>query len=334
MNSSFGAGKKPRVKKIADMTGFSPATVSLVLNNKGTFSEETKHAIRQAYSELSHTLAASGAKQFVRLLIESTISVDTDSYNGEILRSIESECRLLGFEVALTFVRPEDDPQDWLENMAGLILIGGGSITDEMVSELRGCDIPLVLVDNYTHQGEELSIHSDHYGAGFLATEYLIQQGHRDIGFLSGPAKYKPLTDRYAGYCAALFQCGIPLKPEYIAPNRDLKYIKGYEEMKYLMQLPHRPSAVFAVSDRSAYGALQAMSELGIKLGDDVALIGCDNITGEETIARQVPTVHIPRMEIGQIAARFLQEAMKGNALRGKVVIPGRLMLPGEENSN
>jgi len=328
MNSNFGSSRKPGVKKIADMTGFSPATVSLVLNNKGTFSEETKHAIRQAYTELSHDLAVSEGKPFVRLLIEETVTVHNDSYNSEILRAIESECRLLGFEVMLNFVRPGDEPQSWLDNIAGLILIGGGLITDEIIQELRGYGVPMVLVDNYTHNGEELSVHSDHYGAGYLATEYLIRKGHTDIGFITGPAKYKPLIDRYAGYCAALMENGLPLSTDYITPNFDRKYVKGYYEMKYLLDLPHRPTAVFAVSDRSAFGAMQALQDAGLVPGRDIDLIGCDNITGDQEIARQIPTVHIPRAEVGQMAARFLQEAMKGNVLGGKVIIPGWLVLP------
>lgn len=330
MNTNFTANRKPGVKKIAEMTGFSPATVSLVLNNKGAFSEETKHIIRQAYTELSHDLAVSGGRPFIRLLIEEAISVQTDAYNGEIIRAIENECRLLGFEMVLTFVRAGDEPQEWLEDMAGFILLGGGLITDDVVKKLKGFDIPLVLVDNYTHQDEVLSVHSDHYGAGYLATQYLIGKGHKRIGFISGPTKYKPLVDRYAGYCAALMEHGVPLQAEYISPNFDRKYVKGYYEMKYLMELPERPSAVFAVSDRSAFGALQVLRETGLVLGDEVELIGCDDISGDQEIAGQIPTVHIPRTEVGQMAVRFLQEAMKGNTLCGKVVIPGRLVLPGD----
>ncbi len=328
MNTKFGPSRKPGVKKIADKTGFSPATVSLVLNNKGTFTEETKHAIRQAYTELSHDLAVSEGKPFVRLLIEETIAVHNDSYNGEILRAIENECRLLGFEVMLNFVRAGDEPLSWLENISGLILLGGGLITDEIVQELRGYAVPMVLVDNYTHTGDGLSVHSDHYGAGYLATEYLIRNGHTHIGFISGPAKYKPLIDRYAGYCAALRENGLTLVTDYITPNFDRKYIKGYYEMKYLLELPRRPTAVFAVSDRSAFGALQALQDAGLTPGREIELIGCDNISGDQEIKRRIPTVHIPRAEVGQMAARFLLEAMRGNELSGKVIIPGRLVLP------
>lgn len=154
-------------------------------------------------------------------------------------------------------------------------------------------------------------------------------KGHRRIGFISGPAKYKPLVDRYAGYCAVLMEHGLPIVPEYVSPNRDRRHIKGYLEMKYLMELPERPTAVFTVSDRSAFGALQALREMGISPGRDVGLIGCDNIKGHQKVADTIPTVHVPRAEVGQMAVRFLIEAMKGNTLTGKVVIPGRLVLPG-----
>lgn len=329
MNGRTDGRRKAGIKEIAEQTGFSPATVSLVLNNKGNFSEETKHAIRLAYAELSHEKAIAEGRPFIRLLIEETESLfDRDAYNSEIVHAIERECRLLGFEVVLTFVREDSDPADWPDNVAGLILIGGGSITDGMIGQLQETGIPLVLVDNYMHKGDALSVHSDHYGAGFLATEYLIRQGHRRIGFISGPTKYKPLVDRFAGYCAALMENGIPIVPELVAPNVDRKHVKGYEEMKYLLGLPVRPTAIFAVSDRSAFGALLAMQELGLRPGRDLTLIGCDNIRGEQEISGRIPTVHIPRAEVGEMAVRFLTEAIRGNLLRGKVVIPGRLVTP------
>jgi DNA-binding LacI/PurR family transcriptional regulator len=330
MNGKHESRRKPGIKEVAEMTGFSPATVSLVLNNKGSFSNETKQAIRQAYSELSHDLAINEGKRFIRLLIEQSDNLfESDPYNREIIQSIESECRLMGVEMVLTFVREGADVREWPEGMAGLILLGGGLITDDLVTKSKETGIPLVLVDNYTHKGDVLSVHSDHYGAGFLATEYLIGRGHTRIGFISGPAKYKPLVDRYAGYCSALMEYGLPLVPEFVSPNLDRKYIKGYYEMKYLLELKERPTGVFAVSDRSAFGAMQAIRDMGIEMGQEIDLIGCDNIRGNQEIADHVATVHVPRYEVGQMAVRFLIEAIKGNTLSGKVVIPGRLVVPG-----
>jgi len=252
----------------------------------------------------------------------------SDPYNREIIQAIEQECRRLGYEVVLTFVREQSVPQEWLDNVGGFIAIGGGLIRDELIEQLKQCQVPMVLVDNYTHKGNVLSVHSDHFGAGFLATQYLIDRGHRRIGFISGPAKYKPLVDRYAGYCAALMEHGLPLLPEYVSPNMDHRYVKGYGEMKYLMSLPERPTAVFAVSDRSAFGALQCLRDMKLEVNRDVDLIGCDNIRGNQEVAEQVPTIHVPRVEVGVMAVRFLVEAMKGNELNGKVVIPGHLVLP------
>jgi LacI family transcriptional regulator len=280
------------------------------------------------YAELSHAMAAAEGRNFVRLLIEERDLLANDPYNDEIIRAIEKECRTLGLEVMLSFVREQYETQTWLEGVSGLILVGGGLITDELILELKASGRPLVLVDNYTRHGDVLSVHSDHYGAGYLAAEYLIRQGHKKIGFIRGPAKYKPLIDRYAGYCAALAAYGLPLVPEYAPPNIDRPFLKGYEEMKALMALDDRPTAVFAVSDRAAFGAVRALNDLGLRPGVDIALIGCDNVRRDQEYVPDLPTVHIPRAEVGQMAARFLLEAIKGNALTGKVVIPGRLIVP------
>jgi DNA-binding LacI/PurR family transcriptional regulator len=331
MNEKNENRKKPSIKEIADRTGFSPATVSLVLNRKGSFSDETKHLIRQAYAELSHDRALAEGRLFIRVLIEQYASFENDPYYSEIIQGIEKECSLLGYEMVLTFVREGYDSRAWLNQVGGLIALGGGLITDALVGELRQSEIPLVLVDNYTYKGDVLSVHSDHYGAGFLATEYLIGRGHRRIGFISGPVKYKSLVDRYAGYCAALMAHGMPLDPRYVTPNFDDSYIKGYKEMNYLLELPERPTGVFAVSDRAAFGALQAMNEAGLTNEEPIELIGCDNIGGSQGMAEKIATVNIPRFEVGQMSVRFLVEAVKGNTLVGKVVIPGTLALPVEE---
>jgi LacI family transcriptional regulator len=165
-------------------------------------------------------------------------------------------------------------------------------ITDSLVMELHDANIPLILVDNYAHKGDLPSIHADHYGAGFLAVEHLISKGHSKIGFISGPAKYKPLLDRYAGYCAALMEYGLP-------------------------------------RDRSVLGAVQALQDMGLSHGKDVELAGCDNIPAIRELSPQFATVHVPRWEVGQMTVRFLIEAIKGNTFIGKVVIPCKLVEAG-----
>lgn len=325
-----GIRKKPTIKQISGMTGFSPATVSLVLNNKGSFAEETRDSIMKALADLGGEHAApsearNGGRQFVRLLIEETDALfTTDSYNSDIMMGIEQECRDAGLEIALAFVRTDSDPVQIAEGAAGLIAIGGGLITDSLVMRLQQAGKPLILVDNYTHAGNVPSVHADHYGAGFMATQRLIARGHDKIGFISGPVKYKPLVDRYAGYCAALIENGLPLRPEYVAPNVDRKFVKGYMEMKYLIELPDRPTAVFAVSDRAALGGIQALQDMGLVHGKDVELVGCDNIAAIGEVVPPIATVHVPRIEVGQMAVRFLLEAIKGNTLAGKFVLPGR----------
>ncbi|WP_167859467.1 LacI family DNA-binding transcriptional regulator [Paenibacillus cymbidii] len=335
MTEMKGRKKKPTVKAIADRTGFSPATVSLVLNGKGSFMEETRQAIVAALSELGGVQPDSGERAaagksdrpFVRLLIEETDALfTTDPYNSEIIMGIEQECRAAGIDMMLSFVRADSDPLQAAAGASGLIAIGGGLITDSFVERLQHTGVPLVLVDNYTHRGHAASVHADHYGAGFLATQHLIALGHRRIGFISGPAKYKPLVDRFAGYCAALAGHGLPLEPSLIATNVDRRFVKGYEEMKALMSLEERPTAVFAVSDRSALGAVEALKDMGLAHGQDVVLVGCDDIAAIRDVEPPIATVHVPRQEVGQMAVRFLLEGLKGNMMSGRFVIPGWLV--------
>ncbi|MFB9274122.1 LacI family DNA-binding transcriptional regulator [Cohnella cellulosilytica] len=329
MNNSGKRNKKPTIKEIAALTGFSPATVSLVLNNKGSFPDETRSAILQAFGESEPKRGSSQELRYIRLMMEeSTSSRVTDAYNSDIIAGIESECQALGFEIILSIVRSDHNVEQWTDGVAGIIMLGGGGITDALIERVRSERLPILLVDNYVHQGDVSSVHADHYGAGFLAAQYLIDQGHRSIGFISGPAKYKPLVDRYAGYCAALMENGLPLNPHYVAPNEDRMFVKGFMEMKYLMELADRPTAVFAVSDRAALGAVQALEELGLVQGKDVELIGCDDIPDIRSLQPPIPTIRVPRIEVGQMAVRFLSATIGGNRLPGKIVLPARLVRP------
>jgi DNA-binding LacI/PurR family transcriptional regulator len=323
--------KKITAKEIAAITGFSTATISLALNNKGSISEETRKAVLDAAEELKYSRSSSlgNGNAFIRLLIEDSAKpVTTDPFNGEIIRAIEHESRLMGYEIILTFVRHDSDPAAWLVGASGLLVLGSGLITDQLLLHLKDAAIPVILVDNYTHEGMFSSIHADHYDAGYLATKHLIQQGHSKIGYISGPSRYKTLTDRFAGYCAALVEHGIPLKMEYISPNWDKKHEhKGYLEMKYLMELPDRPTAVFACSDKSALGAMKALSNMGFMAGADVDLIGCDNIEEVQNTTPTLSTVHMPKWQVGQQAVRSLVEAVNGNPFIGKIVVPGQLIM-------
>jgi DNA-binding LacI/PurR family transcriptional regulator len=325
--------KKSTIKEIAEMTGLSVSTVSLALNNKGSLSQETRTKVQQAAEELEYVIAPKTEAQFIRLLIEeSSHSVFSDPFNGEIIKAIEQECRGLGFELALTFVSHENNIEAWTVGASGLLFLGGGLITDELLLKLKESPIPAVLVDNYLRNGEFISIHADHYGAGYLAAQYLIEKGHRKIGFISGPARYKTLTDRFAGYCSALVEHGIPLDINYVSPNFGNQKHKGYQEMKVLMELSDRPTAVFACSDKAAIGASQALADLGLSAGEDVELVGCDNIERIKDLPFPLTTVDIPKSQVGQQAVRTLIEAINGNAYIRKIVIPAQLVIRGRRD--
>ncbi|WP_274362016.1 LacI family DNA-binding transcriptional regulator [Paenibacillus thermotolerans] len=321
---------KSTIKQIAEFTGYSVSTVSLALNQKGSLSEQTRAKILAAAEKLQYIPPVNNDVQFIRLLIEeSSESVFADPFNGAIIRAIEQECRGLGYELVLTFVSEKNNPDAWTVGASGLLLLGSGLITDELLLKLKKSPVPVILVDNYLHCGGFISIYADHYGAGYIATQYLIEQGHRSIGFISGPSKYKTLTDRFAGYCSALIEHGIPLNMEFISPNFDKQEKKGYLEMKHLLNRPERPTAVFACSDKAALGAYKALDEMGLKAGEDIELVGCDNIESLRNLPVPIATVDIPKSQVGKQAVRTLLEAINGNDYIRKIVIPPSLVFHG-----
>jgi LacI family transcriptional regulator len=175
-------------------------------------------------------------------------------------------------------------------------------------ARLRQAGVPIVLIDRFFPKAEFMSVRVDDRAVGRLAAECLIGLGHRRIAMIHGPS-LSPATQRRRGFVDSMKAHGIPVDSDYIV-NGDFEIEGGRRAMQKLLQLPQPPSAVFASNDPMGIGAVYACRDAGLRVPQQMSVIGAGNIEGPHHPNPFLTTVDWPRIELGRAAATMLLEAM------------------------
>lgn len=308
---------KTTINDVAKLAGVSPSAVSIYLNNRPGIAAKTEARIAEAIEQLGYVPRGNGNRNksngFVGLIVEQLPSTLTgDLFYSDIATGIQQEAEQLGYSVAITVVNepPQSLPRLIDEDaVVGLLAIGGGDITDDFLKLLSESDTPFVTVDNESLSHPFNNIVVDNYRGAYLAVQHLIKLGHQRIAIIRGPEKYKSLTERYYGYLHAMTDAGLPIDHDLIQqPLSKGKPNKGYLEMMALLDLPEPPTAIFAVTDRTALGAMAALNEVGINVPDDLSIVGFDDVTPEAYPKPSLTSITSKRLDMGRIAMQRLHE--------------------------
>lgn len=327
--------KKATMQEVAAAANVSLASVSLYLNNKPGLSDATRQRIAEAVAKLRYTPRKPNGTEstLIGLMVERLpFSMFSELHYGDVIHSMEAAARDLGYNLTLIIVEPgQNIPiSERLRNLGGVILLGGGDITLDVIDSTLEVEIPAVLVD-VSFSGRPLNcILVDNQSGAFQTTQYLIEQGYQRIACIQGPKKYPSLTERFQGYCFALIDSGIPLEMGLIQPPVSSGFPnKGYREMLALLERGEQFDAVFCVSDRTAFGALQALQEAGLRVPQDVAITGFDNTAQSSYTSPPLTTVNMPKKDLGEVAVHRLYDLMNGETLLQpvKIVLPTSLII-------
>jgi LacI family transcriptional regulator len=198
----------------------------------------------------------------------------------------------------------------------GLLAVYPGQATSYL-NELHDAGYPVVMLDDQgAPTGSTPWVGADNRTGAYTAVQHLLRRGHRRIGHIKGRIGYQCSEDRYQGYCDALTEAGIALDPSLVVQG-DFLVSGGATCARQLFMLPERPTAIFAASDDMASGVLGAAAEAGLRVPEDVALVGFDDTTPAAFMRPSLTTVGQPFFEMGQRAATLLLDAV--NALRQPV---------------
>jgi LacI family transcriptional regulator len=309
------------LRKVAELAEVSIGTASQALNNHPGVSPETRVRVMDAATALGYKIkisrpaqvVANGQVSVVGMLTKHDIGtpVTINDFYCYVQAGVERECRERN--VSLMYANIEVDesnrPVQWPAMISnrqvdGLILIGAFIDTVDFVK--RQIDIPIVLVDSYAPQLAFDSIVTDNIGGATLAMNHLIELGHRHIGLVGANDHSPPsILERREGYIRTLQHAGIA---ERYIEESVLSQPGGYEATLRLLRRSPQITGLFACNDLTALGALDAIRELGLRVPEDISIIGFDNIDLAKDNRPALSTIHIHKTWLGTMGLRRLIE--------------------------
>lgn len=328
------------LKDVARRAGVSSATVSYVLNGKRTISEDTKRRVREAIEELDYVpdLAARGLSRRDSMLIGVVVPqtepgdrlMFQNSFYSEVLGSIEYYARQRGYHILISAT---DANESYLtlakqRNLDGIIVIG--MYPDEFYQQMKKTQIPIVLIDSYCNDHYYNNIRIDDAYGSYLATRYLLECGHRDVAFFAGQLKENGVMQkRLAGYRQALEEFGAAYREDYVFEGQ-IDYKSGVTMAERLARSGSGVTAIVAAADILAIGAIKGLYNSGLRVPEDMSIIGFDDLEISQYLAPGLTTIRQQISLKGQRAVELLLEHIADPSLsKQEEILPLKLIERG-----
>ena len=312
-------GRRVTIATIAEAAGVSVPTVSRVLNGRTDVSPETRDRIEHLLRE--HDYRPRNSRQPLRAGLIDLVFQDLDSpWALELIRGVEDVTHLAGVGTVVSAVhRRTASTRQWLQNLRarqsdGVILVisdGAGPIS----TELHRLNVPMVIIDPAGGVAADVpTIGATNWSGGRSATEHLISLGHTRIGLVEGPKTLLCSRARLDGYRAALEEAGLRVDRQLIEPGA-FDHESGFQAGQRLLGLEEPPTAIFASSDQMALGLYEAARLRGIRIPDDLSVVGFDDLPEARWSAPPLTTVRQPLADMGGLAARTVLRLSRGEPI-------------------
>jgi LacI family transcriptional regulator, galactose operon repressor len=300
------------IKRVADRAGVSIATVSRAFADPQAVSDELRARVLEAArllryrpSRAARTLRV-GTSQAVGVVIPDL----QNPFFTDVVRGIDSVLQSAGYTLLLSnadedAARERDILETFrAEGVAGIIFVPINAARDTY-RQLLAPPVHTVAVDRLPSSLRTDLVTVDNVEGTRIGVAHLVAMGHRDVALLSGPSRHSTAMEREQGYHEALRAAGLPIRSELVYRG-DFREGGGYDGIRALMALPRRPTAVFVANNLMTLGALRALHEIGIRIPDDVALVGFDDMPWATSLNPPLTAVSQPAQEIGSSAADLL----------------------------
>jgi LacI family transcriptional regulator len=304
------SGRRGRVTitDIARRAGVSVPTVSRVVNGRSDVSPGTRARVEELLRRHGYRKRATAPGRRADLI--DLVFNDLDSpWAVEIIRGVEEVAHAAGVGTVVSAVRGRSgDARRWMRNLRartsdGVVLVTS-ALDPVLHQELRILGVPLVVVDPAGSPAPDVpAVGAANRSGALAATEHLLALGHRRIGLIAGPPRLLCSRDRRDGYRAALEGAGIAVDESLIVPG-DFRHESGFAACGALLGLPEPPTAVFAAGDQMALGAIEALRRRGLRVPQDLSVVGFDDLPEVRWSAPPLTTVRRPLADMGRAAAR------------------------------
>ena len=315
------AARRTTLGQIADAAGVSIATVSKVLNNRGDVSTETRRRVEKHLRASAYRRVGANTTQVHRSTrqIEFVLGGPQNAYTMAVLDGVTFSARLEGFDIVYAR-EPRGEPGQ-IDAAALLASQRDGAIfltvdaSGPEFKKLCEADFPVVVVDPLRIAGAHcISIGTTNFTGAVTATEHLLSLGHRRIGHAGGLASIECSEARLSGYASALRRAGIALE-ESLITHVPFDYEAGLRAGQQLLDLTDPPTAVFAASDEIALGVVEEARRRGVRVPQDLSVVGFDDTFLAARATPPLTTVAQPLIEMGRLAVRSLAQVIASDRI-------------------
>ena len=302
------------IKDVAKMAGVSTTTVSHVINKTRFVAKETEEAVMQAIKSLKYSPSAVARSLKVNTTksIGMIVTTSESPYFAEIIHAVEDHCYRQGYSLFLC--NTQNDPEKIKNHVEMLakkrvdgLLVMCSEYTQHSLDVLSGfSSVPMVVMDWGPNADTDI-IEDNSFNGGYIATKHLIDCGHKAIGLIAGELDKTTARTRYEGFVKAMNEAYLPIHENWIMEGF-FEPEDGYECMNKILVQDNLPTAVFCCNDVMALGAISAITEKGLRVPDDISIIGYDNIHSSRFYAPPLTTIHQSKSRLGAQAVNLLFE--------------------------
>ena len=310
------------IRDVAERAGVSVATVSHVLNRTRYVAPQTEQRVLLAIRKLKYYKnvhagrLARGSSEFFGLIISDI----ENPFFPKIIKSFEAEAVKHRFDILLCTTNYDPDRtqmavQKMIENRVRGVAVMTVSMDPAIARELKKSQIPVVFLELGLVERYISNIHINYAKGSSQTIEYLYKLGHRAFAFISGPRE-RPSSLMYEQvFAEALQQLGLPAHQNVVGNN---KVEGGIAAVRTLLAQPHFPTAIFCSNDMTAIGAVVALEEAGLRVPEDVSVVGTDDIEFARLARPSLTTIRIPREQLGKLAFEVLDKMLRSSRRIGR----------------
>lgn len=329
------------IRDVAKRAGVAPVTVSRVINNSGIVSQKTRQSVETAIEELGYVPNMIGPSlRSQRTMTLALVVTDiSNPFWTTVTRGVIDYAHNSGYSTILCNTDESEQKQDQYLQMLlrrridGILLVPVSS-SPEPIKMIQRQGIPVVVLDRQVSGVDIDTVRADTEKGAYQLTEHLLSLGHRQITMLAGPTNVSTSTDRVKGFSRALEDFGLELCDTQIIWG-DFSQESGYKLALSSLEKKPKPTALFAVNNFVAIGALKALKEKNYRVPDDIALVTVDDIPADLTVEPFLTVARQPAREMGKQAASLILECINGDIDRKykHVILPVDMIIRDSSGS-
>ncbi len=309
------------IKDVARLAGVSTTTVSHVVNHTRFVADATTQKVKEAIEALSYapSAAARSLKCNTTKTIGMLVTKSTNPFFAEVVHGVEADCYANGYTLILCNTEGDlTKQQDYLRMLAEKrvdgLLVMCSDLNDRLLDLLdRYHKVPMVVMDWAPNNHTKDRLQDNAEEGGYLATRYLIEQGHQKIGCLSGQKDKYTCAQRLHGFRRAMAESNLAVNEDWLLTG-DFECESAVQAAKTTLNMTERPTAMFCFNDIMAMAFISTLTQHGLSIPEDMSVIGYDNIELANYFSPPLTTVHQPKRRLGEQAITILLERMKNES--------------------